>query len=137
MCYFLYASLYGDIPASDYQSVQKRYPYKISPGTKHDLKLTVAAAEDCVQSDFRCTDWVCDCDSPVGQHDPDDPMIRSLGALISELAALPGAKQIHLCKTWAGRRNKREIRLKLSDTDLPEFLADLQENCLYSLDLQA
>ena len=67
-------------------------------------------------------------------HDPADPMIIELSNLIKDLADLSGVKQINICKTWTGKQNKKEIKLKLSDTDLPSFLADLQENTLYILE---
>ena len=133
MCYFLYGSLYGDVSESEYVAVKNKYGLKISLGTKHDVKNAVKAAEEFVQEDYRITDWICDCDSPVGRHDPADPMIIELSNLITELSALPGAKQINICKTWTGKQNKKEIKLKLSDIDLPTFLADFKENTLYSL----
>ena len=135
MCYFLYGSLYGDISESEYVDVKNQYELKISLGTKHDVKNAVKAAAEYVQDDFRITDWICDCGSPVGNNDPTDPMIIQLTNLIQDLAALSGVKQINICKTWTGKRNKREINLEFSDTDLPSFLADLKENTLYSLDI--
>ena len=135
MCYFLYGSLYGDVSESEYVDVKNKYGLKISLGTKHDVKSAVKAAAEFVQDDFRITDWICDCDCPVGRHDPADPMIIELSNLIKDLAALSGAKQINICNTWTGKQNnKKEIKLKLSDTDLPSFLADLQENTLYILE---
>ena len=133
MCYFLYGSLYGDVSESEYVNVKNKYGLKISLGTKHDVKNAVKAAAEFVQDDYRISDWICDCDSPVGKHDSTDPMIIELSNLIKDLAALSGAKQIIICKTWTGKQNKKEINLKLSDTDLPTFLADLQENMLYCL----
>ena len=136
MCYYLYGSLYGDVSELDYRKVQDKYCYRIPLGTKHDVKIAVKAASVYVQDDYRITDWICDCDSPVGKHDPNDPMIIQLSSLITDLSALSGAKQIIMCKTWTGKQNKKEIKQKLEDTDLPAFLADLQENCLYCLDIQ-
>ncbi len=133
MCYFLYGSLYGDIDEAEYESVQRRYGCRIPLGTRHDVKTAVRDAGETVRDDFRVTDGVCDCDSPVGGHDPAHPMILELSSLIGELSALPGAKQIYICKTWTGKQNKKEIALKLNETDLPALLADLRENCLYSL----
>ncbi|MBR1770974.1 MAG: hypothetical protein IJ747_02985 [Lachnospiraceae bacterium] len=135
MCYYLYGSLYGDVSEQEYEKVQSKYGYRIPLGTKHDVKMAVKAAAECVQDDFRITDWICDCDSPVGAHDPSDPMIIELSSLITDLSALFGAKQINICKTWTGKQNKKEIKQKLQETDLPTFLADLQENYLYCLEI--
>ena len=134
MCYFLYGSLYGDVSESEYVDVKNKYGLKISLGTKHDVKKAVKAAAEFVQDDYRITDWICDCDSPVGNHDPSDPIIIELSNLISDLSVLPGAKQINICKTWTGKQNKKEIKVKLNETDLPTFLADLKENTFYSLE---
>lgn len=133
MCFYLYGSLYGDVTKPEYESVQAKYEYKIALGTKHDIKTAVKASCEFVQDDFRITDWMCDCDSPVGRHDPNDPMIIELSNMISDFSKLPGFIQINICKTWTGRQNKREIKLKLNEIDLREFLADLQENTLYCL----
>jgi len=135
MCYYLYGSLYGDIPKEEYNEIQKKYQYRISPGTKHDVKKAVLGTDGYVEDDFRITDRMCDCDSPVGRGDPDDEMIAELRDLIVELSKLPGAKQINICKTWIGRRNKREIRVKLQDLDIASFLADLPTDHFYSIDL--
>ena len=97
MCYFLYGSLYGDVSESEYVDVNNKYGLKISLGTKHDVKSAVKAAAEFVQENFRITDWICDCDCPVGRHDPADPMIIELSNLIKDLAALSGAKQINIC----------------------------------------
>ena len=136
MCYFLYGSLYGDVSESEYAEVSEKYGFiKISPGTKHDVKNAVKDAAESVRNEYRITEGVCDCASPVGRHDPADPEIIELSNLIKDLSALPGAKQINICKTWTGKQNKKEIKLKLSETDLPTFLADLKENTLYCLNV--
>ena len=94
MCYFLYGALWGDISESEYVDIKNKYGLKISLGTKHDVKNAVIAAAEYVKDDYRITDWICDCDSPVGKHDPGDPMIVELGNLITELAALPDANNV-------------------------------------------
>ena len=60
------------------------------------MKNAVKAAVEFVQYDYRITDWICDCDNPVGKP---DPMIIEPTYLISDLAALSGAEQINICKT--------------------------------------
>jgi len=103
MCYFLYGSLYGDVSESEYVNIKNKYGLKISLGTKHDVKNAVKAAAESVRNDYRVTEDACDCDSPVGKHDPEDPEIIELCNLIKDLSALPGAKQIIICKTWTGK----------------------------------
>lgn len=135
MCYYLYGSLYGEVSEVQYTTVQDKYSVQIPRGTKHDIKTAVKAAAEYVKDDFRITNWSCDCDSPVGKHNSNDPMIMELSGLIAELSCIPGAKQIYICKTWTGKQKKKEISLKLEDINLPTFLADMQENTLYCLTL--
>lgn len=135
MCYFLYGALWGDVSELEYVTVKNKYGLKISLGTKHDVKNAVKAAAEFVRDDYRVTDWVCDCNSPIGGHDPKDPTVIELSNLITELSALPGAKQINICLTWTGKQNKKEIKLELRETDIPTFLADLKGNTLYCLNI--
>ena len=87
MCYFLYGSLYGNVSEDEYEAVRKKYNYKIARGSKHDVKMAVKAAAEFVPDDYRITDWICDCDSPIGKHDPHDPMIKDtdLPVFLSDL----------------------------------------------------
>ncbi len=135
MCFYLYGSLNGEVPEEAYNTVHKKYEYKIARGTKHDIKMAIKAAVECPEADYRITDWICDCDSPVGKHDPEDSMIVALRDLILDLSGLPGAMQINICKTFTGKQNKKEIKIDLKGTDIAKLLADLQENCLYSINL--
>ncbi|MCR4651744.1 MAG: hypothetical protein K5662_08340 [Lachnospiraceae bacterium] len=123
----------GDVPQYEYDCIKNRYDLKIARGTKHDIKTAVKTAADCVQEDFRITEGICDCGGPFGMHDTSDADIIELSNLIRDLSVLPGAKQINICITWTGKQNKREIKLKLSEIDLEQTLADMSENTMYSI----
>ena len=135
MCFFLHGALNGDVSEAEYESVIGKYEYNLARGTKHDVKIAVKESTMIVKREFRVTDWMCDCDSPVGKHDSKDPVIVDLSNMISELAALSGAKQINICKTWIGKRNKKEVNVNIKDIEIPVFLADMEENVLYSVNI--
>jgi hypothetical protein len=135
MCFFLHGALNGDVSEAEYESVIGKYEYNLARGTKHDVKIAVKESTMIVKTEFRVTDWMCDCDSPVGKHDSKDPVIVDLSNMISELAALSGAKQINICKTWIGKRNKKEVNVNIKDIEIPVFLADMEENVLYSVNI--
>lgn len=136
MCYFLYASLYGNVPEEEYQFIQKKYSYRIPLGSKHDVKIAVNKSGDGMADNaFRVTDWMCDCDSPVGNGNPNDTMIVELKDLIHELSALRGVKQINICKSWTGHKINAETRVSLKDIDPADFLAKTEGNHLYTIDL--
>ena len=136
MCWFIHSALQGSADKdgvkrleNDLELLNAGHGCRIALGTKHDLKMALLSEN----WDYRVTKGCCDCESPVGLHDPDAPEVRDLAALIAEVCALPDAKRLSFCKTWVGERNKREIDVKLSETDLPRLLADLEPNTLYTL----
>ena len=136
MCWMIHSALLGstdekqaDRLKNELELLNGRHGCRIALGTKHDLKM--ALLSDCW--DYRVTNGCCDCDSPIGAHDANAPEVQDFAALIAEVCALPAAKRLSFCKTWAGERNRREIDVKLSETDLPRLLADMEPNTLYTL----
>ena len=127
MCYYLYGSLYGEVDENEYKKIEGKYEYKIRNGTKHDVKLAVQDVSD----EFRVTDWYCDCDSDIGKMDPEAEQVRQFEALFNDIKNVEGARHIYLCKTWAGKSNKKEIKMNLNDIDIKTVLAGLEKNCLY------
>lgn len=131
MCYYIYGALYGDIDNDEYNAIECKYEYKIHCGTKHSVKTSVQE----VSSSYRVTDWCCDCDSALGKKDINAEQVKEFETLFEELKKVNGAKHIYLCKTWNGKRNKTEIKLKLNDIDLKSVFANFKENCLYTFEI--
>ena len=136
MCWMIHSALLGsadekqaDRLKNELELLNGRHGCRIVLGTKHDLKMALLSDN----WDYRVTRGYCDCDSPIGAHDANAPEVQDFAALIAEVCALPAAKRLSFCKTWAGERNRREIDVKLSETDLPRLLADLEPNTLYTL----
>ena len=126
MCYYIYCALFGNIDPDEYKSIKDNYEIKFRIGTKHDLKM-------CVQNEdlpFRVNDGICDCDTELGKGNPASEEIKPYCALFEDIKSLKGAKHIYLCKTWTGKRNKTEVKLKLNEINISETLADIKENCL-------
>ena len=131
MCYILYGAVNREIDASDLERITKSSGFTFRKGTKHDVKMCVIGKA----YDYRVTDWVCDCDFPVGAKDPERPELKKLAAVLNALRSARNAKYVYLCKTWAGTRNKTEETVSGEALDLPAFLADMKLNCLYRIDL--
>ena len=129
MCWFIYAALQGDVDAEALNAVNARHEYRIAPGTRHALKMALVDED----WDYRMTDGCCDCDSAVGEHDPDAAEVLDMAALMGEACALDGAEALSFCKTWRNDRCKREQALKRSEVDLRRLLADLEPKTLYTL----
>ena len=128
MCYFIHGALFGKVDEDAYQEIVNKYAYKIRCGTKHSVKMSVLETSQ----SYRVTKWCCDCDSALGKEDPDAEEIKELAALFRDIQEVEGAKHIYLCRTWAGCRNKRELKLKLDEIDIEHVLAQLDAGCLYT-----
>ena len=136
MCWIIHSALQGSVDKKQMGRLKEqldllngKHECRIALGTKHDLKMALISDN----WDYRVTKGCCDCDSDIGRGAADAPEVVDFAALIAEVCALPAAKRLSFCKTWAGERNRREIDVKLSETDLPRLLADLEPNTLYTL----
>ena len=131
MCYILYGAIDKSIDRSDYEAALHKSPYKFNIGTKHDVKM-------CIINDsyeYRVTDWVCDCEFPVGEKDESAKPLVDLAALINKLKNSRESKYIYISKTWSGRKIKNEKNIHIDDIDIISFLAHMDKNCLYRIDL--
>ena len=131
MCYILYGAVNPDVNAVDLERITKQSRYTFRPGTKHDLKMSISGNT----YEYRVTDWVCDCDFPVGAKDPQAEVLKELAAVLTELRSAENAVCVYFSKTWAGSRNKKEETVYLDGLDVPVFLANMEPSCLYRIDL--
>ena len=131
MCYMLYGAMDPSVHPDDYKRASQGSDYTFPIGTKHDVKMAIQKAS----GEYRVTQWMCDCDFPVGKQDPTAKELRSLANLMTDLQAARNAKCLYLAKAWTGQGCKSEERVHIKDLDLPAFLANLQERCLYRIDL--
>ena len=130
MCYILYGATDKAIDQDDYKAALKKSHYKFCIGTKHDIKM-------CIVNDsyeYRVSDWVCDCEFPVGKKDVSAEPLIELAMLINELKNARNSKCIYISKTWAGRKNKTEKNIHINDIDIVSFLANMDLDCLYRID---
>ena len=130
MCYILYGATDKAIDQDDYKAALKKSHYKFCIGTKHDIKM-------CIVNDsyeYRVSDWVCDCEFPVGKKDASAKPLIELSMLINELKNARNSKCIYISKTWAGRKNKTEKNIHINDIDIVSFLANMDLDCLYRID---
>ena len=127
MCWFIRGAVQGNIDAEALNKINKEHDCHILQGTKHDVKMAVMSDE----LSFRVTDWCCDCDSDIGEHNQNSSQVIDLSELIAEVGELDGAQNIYICKTWIGQRNKRETALNIAEEDLKQIFADFEPNTLY------
>ncbi len=130
MCYILYGVVDKDINHDDYEIASKSSPYNFKIGTRHDVKEDISNNS----YEYRITDWVCDCEFPVGLKNADSIHLVELAALINKLKEARDSKYIYISKTWAGKRNKSEKNVHIDEIDTVSFLANMELNCLYRID---
>ncbi len=131
MCYILYGATDKSINPDDYKSALQKSPYNFSIGTKHDIKMCIVNAS----YEYRVTDWVCDCDFPVGKNDESEKPLVELAELINELKNARNSTSIYITKSWAGKKHKSEKCININDVDIVSFLANMELDCLYRIDL--
>lgn len=131
MCYFVYGAMDKAVNLKDYECVKKKHDFVFNIGTKHDIKMSIVNESH----DYRVTQWVCDCDFPLGSKNREAEEINELQALIEELRTVSDAKCLYLSKTWIGTKNKKEETIHLDDVDIKDFLANMETDCLYRIDL--
>lgn len=133
MCYFIHGAVYGDIDANEYEKVAVKHEYRFNIGTKHDVKNDTRKRSG---FDYCVTNDMCDCESAVAAKDPTNPELQKYEALLEDIKKVQGIKHIYLCKTWAGKSVKKEETVRLDDINLSDFLANADEGCLYTIDMQ-
>ncbi|MBQ8004750.1 MAG: hypothetical protein IJ303_00355 [Clostridia bacterium] len=131
MCYFLYGAVNKEINKNDYDEVSMGNCFHFNIGTKHDVKMSVLKNTD----DFRITTSVCDCDTAIGNHQPNHEQIRELCYLLNDMRLIRDIKCVYISKNWVGKINRREEHYHIDDIDIAEFLSNIKENCLYRIDL--
>lgn len=130
MCYILYGSMDKSVNSDDYNKALKKSKYKLAIGTRHDVKM-------CIVNDtgnYRITNWVCDCDFPVGKHNKDATEIKDLASLINDLKDCENSKYMYIALAWTGKTVKAEKILNINEIDIISFLADMESDCLYRID---
>ena len=131
MCYFLYGAVNEEIRERDAESNACWGEYRFAPGTKSQLKACIEAGGQ----DFRLTDRHCDCGTAIGSGRGRENELRELAARIGGMRKLRGIKCIYLSKNWIGNGTKTEKTVHVEDVSLIPFLAELEESCLYRIDL--
>lgn len=131
MCYFLYGSINDGINTDDYEKAVKNSIYHFRIGNKNDVNTCVSNCS----SDYRITFNHCDCDTPIGSKHTNKKGIKEFEELLLNLKSVCGIKHIYISKNWVCETNQKETAVHIDDIDIPDFLADIEDNCLYKIEL--
>lgn len=131
MCYFLYGAVNGGINVEQYNKVIQDSKYHFNIGNKQDVNTSV---EKC-NAMYRITSDCCDCNTPLGQKSENNNALKDFDKLLNKLKSVRGIKHIYLSKNWVYETNEKEETVHIDDIDSLHYLANIEENCLYKIEL--
>ncbi len=131
MCYFLYGAVNNGVNKTDYEKAAKNFSYHFKAGTKDDVNNCV---DNCLK-DYRITLNHCDCDSPIGAKDVTKEEIKEIEELLISIKSVRGIKHIFISKNWINKSNTKEENVHIDDINIADFLANIEENCLYKIQM--
>lgn len=116
---------------SDYDKAVKNSKYRFSIGNKDDVNTCV---KNC-GCEYRITSDMCDCDNPIDTKKVGKKALQDFEEVLLKLRDVRGIKYIFLSKNWVEEINEKEETVHINDIDVLPFLANIQENCLYKIEL--
>ena len=131
MCYYLYGAINRGADADDYDKIIKSSKFHFNSGNEDDVNSCVEKCEDT----YRITYNHCDCNSAVGSKHTNKNEICELTDILLSLKAVRGIKYVLLSKNWYDETNTKQETVHINDIDIPHFLANAEDNCLYKIEL--
>lgn len=131
MCYFLYGAINEGINTNDYNRTIQNYEYHFHLGNSDAVNHCV---ENCGDR-YRITVKHCDCDTAIGQKDINKAQLKTLVELLQKLKDVRGIKYVIISKNWWKETNRKQETVHIDDVDILYFLANMEENCMYKIEL--
>ncbi len=131
MCYFLYGAINDSVNKQEYEKVMKNSEFHFNFGDITDVNACVKHCEE----KYRITFHSCDCDTAIGQKHTNKKQLKSLQALLLSLKEVQGIKYLLLSKNWWKEKNTEQETVHIDDINILYFLANMEENCLYKIEL--
>ena len=131
MCYFLYGAINDGINTDDYEKTIKDTEYHFSFG---NIKSVNKCVESC-DSSYRITLNYCDCDTAIGQKHTNKTGLEELKDLLLNFQNVRGIKYVLISKNWWKETNSKQEIVHIQEMDILHFLANMEDNCLYKIEL--
>ena len=131
MCYFLYGAINEGVNTDDCEKITKGTGYHFALGNVDSVNEGVANCDDT----YRITGDHCDCDTAIGQKRIGKKELEKFRELLLDLQNVRGIKYLLISKNWWEETNSKQQTVHLQDIDILHFLANMEDNCLYKLEL--
>ena len=131
MCYFLYGAINEGVNTDDCEKITKGTGYHFALGNVDSVNEGVANCDDT----YRITSNHCDCDTAIGQKAIGKKELEKFRELLLDLQNVRGIKYLLISKNWWEETNSKQQTVHLQDVDILHFLANMEDNCLYKLEM--
>ena len=131
MCYFLYGAVNSGVNVNDYQKVAGAAGYCFNVGDVQDVN---ACVENCGDH-YRINGNHCDCYTALGAGHTNKKELHELKDLLLRLKDVRGIKYVLISKNWWEETNEKQETVHINDIDILHFLANIENNCLYKIEL--
>ena len=98
--------------------------YHFRIGKEKDVNACVEACKE----EYRIAHQPCDCESSIGEKDPQKADLKELEELFVQLKTVRGIKYVWLSKNWWKNTNLKQEAVHVDDINVPHFLANAEEN---------
>lgn len=136
MCYFLYGGINEGINIKDFKKIQNdSFDFHVT--TKDEFKKAVFKENH----EYRITYNMCDCGSPIGKgkenlNSEELKYIKEMADYIYKFCDIRGIQYILISKSEAcDEIEKEEETVHIQDIDLISYLANIEENRIYKIQL--
>jgi hypothetical protein len=130
MCFHLYGGINIGVNKKDYNKISSGH-FSFIECTKAEIKHSI----DNCDSKCRITKRICDCNTALGTHEKDNNELSDLSIYINQLRKVRGIKHVFISKNWWEDKLEKEYVVHIDDIDIIQFLADIECNCLYKIQL--
>ena len=131
MCYFLYGAINAGVNSYEYSKLMKNSEYHFNTGNENDVNDSVRNCD----GNYRITVGYCDCDTALGEKDTERKELNNFEDILLNLKYVRGIKHILLSKNWVFDTNSKQKTVHIDDIDILHFLANIENNCLYKIEL--
>jgi len=127
---FLYGGINEDVNINDYEKF-KNATYHFKLGSAESIEQDLNAHN----YEYTITNGHCDCGTVVGQGDAKQSEIKELAEHIKGLQNIRDVKWVCIAKKWWDDNIEEKQTIHIDDIDLPYFLANVKEKCLYKIQM--
>ena len=116
--------------------------YAFLGGVEYDLFQTNIGSREAIIEDlnihnygYTITQGHCDCGTFIGQGNAEHPEVKELAEYIRNLQDIRDIKWVCIAKKWWDDNIEEKETVHINDIDLPHFLANIKEKCLYKIQM--